>query len=78
MIKTLNDTSARIRAGKARKNDFVVNRVLSGASTIAIGGSVAAVATFYIEPPEPIHAHITALIIFAVNTAIALMSEKLK
>ena len=67
----LRDTGARIRSHSAGTTaEIAGNRLVSGASTIALGGSIAAIVTYYLQPPEVLHAHIVALVIFFWQSAV--------
>lgn len=69
------DTMERFRSSNvASASDVVANRAVLGASQVGLGGTLAAIVTYYVNVPEPIHAHAVALIVFLWNTLVFLVS----
>ena len=69
MPRTALETGKLLRRRITAENaaspiELAGNRLMSGASTIALGGSIAAVVTYYAQPPEALHAHVVAIVIF--------------
>lgn len=73
-LRALADTGKRLRSAHASSaSEIAGNRLITGASTIALGGSIAAVVTYYIQPPEALHAHVVSLVIFTWQSAVFLV-----
>lgn len=73
-FRALSDTGKRLRSAHVKSTGEVVgNRLVSGTSTIAVGGSIAAIVTYYLQPPETLHAHIVSLVIFTWQSAVFLV-----
>lgn len=71
MTEKLRDTAQRLRSDKARDlGEHAGNRFVTGVSTVGIGGSIAAYATYYLQTPEELHAHTVALVVFLWQTAV--------
>lgn len=70
-LQRLSDTSKRIRSANAESAGEVIgNRAVSLGSTAAIGGSIAFIVTYYFKPPEVLHSHVDALVIYGWNTLV--------
>lgn len=75
MIQTITDTGKRIRTASASSvGEVLGNRFASVGSTVAIGGSIAAVITNYWPPPEALHSHVVALVVFGWNTVVFIIA----
>ena len=75
VLKAIEDTAKRLRSAHVESaGDILTNRFVSAASQIGMGGSIAAIATYYMHPPEQLHAHVVALVIFAWNSLVFLVT----
>lgn len=61
-------TDTNTISGASATRDVAGSRVTAAAHTVGIGGTIAAVTTYYLQPPPEIYAHVVALIIFTWNT----------